>query len=157
MSTVLRFLEFLSLGTWVGSILYLSFAVAPGAFATLGSRDLAGAVVGMALERLHVLGLVAGVIYLAARVVLARSAAGLTSAAALLVVVMLVLTFVSQSIVSPRLAALRVEMGSVDATPPENPLRVQFDRLHRASVQLEVAVLVAGLVALFLTGRERPL
>ena len=157
MSTLLRFLEFLSLGTWVGSILYLSFVVAPGAFATLGSRDLAGAVVGMALGRLHVLGLVAGVIYLAARVALARSPAGLASAAALLVVVMLVLTLISQSVVSPRLAALRVEMGSVDAASQENPLRIQFDRLHRASVQLEVAVLLAGLVALFLTVRERPL
>ncbi len=157
MSTVLRFLEFLSLGTWVGSILYLSFAVAPGAFAALGSRDLAGAVVGMALGRLYVLGLVAGAIYLAARMALVRSLAGLASAAALLVVLMLILTLVSQYGVSPRLAALRVRMGSVDATPQDNPLRIQFGRLHRASVQLEVAVLLAGLLALFFTVRERPL
>ncbi len=74
MSSVLRFLEFLSLGTWVGSILFLSFAVAPGAFATLGSRDQAGAVVSMALGRLHALGLLAGVIYLAARLARARAA-----------------------------------------------------------------------------------
>jgi hypothetical protein len=67
MSTLLRFLEFLSLGTWVGSILYLSFVVVPGVFATLGSRDLAGAVVGMALGHLHLLGLLAGAIYLASR------------------------------------------------------------------------------------------
>jgi len=145
MSTILRFFQFLSLGTWVGSILYLSFVVAPGAFATLGSRDLAGAVVGMALSRLHLLGL------------LARSLSALGSAAALLVVLMLVLTLISQYGVSPRLAALRVEMGSVDATPQDNRLRVQFNRLHRASVQLEVAVLLAGLVALFLTVRERAL
>ena len=157
MSTILRFFEFLSLGTWVGSILYLSFVVAPGAFATLGSRDLAGAVVGMALGRLHLLGLLAGALYLASRVALARSLSALGSAAALLVVLMLLLTLISQYGVSPRLAALRVEMGSVDATPQDNPLRVQFNRLHRASVQLEVAVLLAGLVALFLTVRERAL
>ncbi len=70
---------------------------------------------------------------------------------------MLVLTLISQYGVSPRLAAPRVEMGSVDATPQDNPLRVQFNRLHRASVQLELAVLLAGLVALFLTVRERAL
>lgn len=157
MSTILRFFEFLSLGTWVGSILYLSFVVAPGVFATLGSRDLAGAAVGMALGRLHLLGLLAGALYLASRVALARSLSALGSAAALLVVLMLVLTLLSQYGVSPRLAALRVEMGSVDATPQDNPLRVRFNRLHRASVQLEVGVLLAGLVALFLTVRERAL
>ncbi len=157
MSTILRFLEFLSLGTWVGSILFLSFVVGPGAFSTLGSRDLAGAVVGMALGRLHVLGLIAGVIYLASRVALTRSLSALASAAALLVIVMLILTLVSQYWVSPRMAQLREQMGSVDATPQDNPLRIQFNRLHRISVQLEVAVLLAGLVALFLTVRERPL
>jgi hypothetical protein len=64
MSTILHFLEFLSLGTWVVSILFLSFVVAPGAFATLGSRELAGVMVRMALARLHMLGLMAGFLYL---------------------------------------------------------------------------------------------
>ena len=41
MSTILRYLEFLSLGTWVGSILFLRFVVARGAFA-LFSGDQAG-------------------------------------------------------------------------------------------------------------------
>ena len=156
MSSVLRYLEFLSLGTWVGSILYLSFVVAPGAFATLGSRDQAGAVVGMALGRLHALGLLTGVIYLAARLALARALAALAGPAALAVILMLVLTVVSQYGVSARLAHLRVEMGSVERTPEDHPLRVQFNRWHRLSVQLEVAVLLLGLGALFLTTRERP-
>src|SRR5437899_12654430 len=70
MATILRYLEFLSLGTWVGSIIFLSFVVAPGAFAKRGSRDQAGAVVGMALGRLHLLGLIAGVLFLVARAAL---------------------------------------------------------------------------------------
>lgn len=154
MSTVLRYLEFLSLGTWVGSILYLSFVVAPGAFATLSSREQAGAVVAIALGRLHVLGLVAGVVYLGARVALTRTLGALARPAALAVILMLVLTLVSQHWVSPRMAGLRKEMGSVDRTPENHPLRVEFNRLHRISVQLEVAVLLAGLAALFLTVRE---
>jgi uncharacterized membrane protein len=157
MSTILRFLEFLSLGTWVGSILFLSFVVAPGAFATLGSRELAGAMVGMALARLHMLGLMAGVVYLLSRVALAKSLSALASAAALLVVAMLALTLVSQHAVSPRMAQLRIEMGSVDATPHDHPLRAEFHRLHRVSVQLEVVVLLAGLAALYLTACESPL
>lgn len=154
MSSVLRYLEFLSLGTWVGSILYLSLAVAPGAFAILGSRDQAGAVVGMALGRLHLLGLIAGVVYLVARVGVARSLAALAGPAALAVILMLALTLVSQYGVSARMAHLRTEMGSVDRTPDDHPLRVQFNRLHRTSVRLEGAVMLLGLVALFLTVRN---
>ena len=157
MSTILRFLEFLSLGTWVGSILFLSFVVAPGAFATLGSRELAGAMVDMALARLHMLGLMAGFLYLLSRVALAKSLSALASRPALLVVAMLALTLVSQYAVSPRMAQLRAEMGSVDAVPREHPPRVEFHRLHRVSVLLEVVVLLAGLAALYLTARELPL
>jgi hypothetical protein len=54
------------------------------------------------------------------------------------------------------MAVLRTEMVSVDATPPDNPLRVRFDRLHRISVRLEGSVLVIGLTALFLTARRNP-
>jgi uncharacterized membrane protein len=154
MSSLWRYLEFLSLGTWVGSILYLSFAVAPGAFATLGSRDQAGALAGMALGRLHLWGLIAGVVYLAARVGVARSLAALAGPAALAVILMLALTLFSQYGVSARMAHLRTEMGSVEGTPEDHPLRVQFNRLHRTSVRLEGAVLLLGLVALFLTVRD---
>jgi hypothetical protein len=67
---------------------------------------------------------------------------------------MLALTIVSQHVVTSRLAALRTEMGSVDATPRENPLRVEFDKLHRVSVQLEGATLLVGIVTLYLTVRR---
>src|SRR2546425_10244481 len=52
MSTFLRTIEFLSLSLWLGSDVFLSFVVAPGAFRILGSRDQAGAMVGFALWRL---------------------------------------------------------------------------------------------------------
>jgi len=42
----------------------------------------------------------------------------------------------------------------VDATSRDNPLRVEFDKLHQVSVQLEVATLIAGIAALYLTVRR---
>jgi hypothetical protein len=69
------------------------------------------------------------------------------------VVLMFALTLVTQTRVMPRLAELRTEMVSVDATPKDNPLRVEFDRLHKTSVRIEVVVLVLGLAALFCTVR----
>ncbi len=67
MSTVLRSIEFLCLGLWLGSDVFLSFVVAPGAFRVLGSRDAAGAMVGFALGRMHLLGVICGVVFLLAR------------------------------------------------------------------------------------------
>jgi hypothetical protein len=154
MSTVFRYLEFLSLGTWLGSIIFLSFVVAPGAFATLGSRDQAGAMVGMALGRLHWIGVAAGVVFLLARVAQEKSIAALFKPAAGLVVLMLALTLYSQLGVTARLAALRTEMVSVERTPETIPLRAEFDRLHQWSVRIEGTVLLCGLAALFLSVRE---
>jgi uncharacterized membrane protein len=153
MSNILRFVQLLALGTWLGSIIYFSFAVAPALFGALSSRDQAGAVVGIALGRLHHLGIIAGILYLVAAIGLARSPKVLVQPATLAVIVMLLLTVVSQHHVIPRMAQLRTQMVSVDATPPENPLRAEFDRLHKISVRLEGSTLLLGLVALFLTGR----
>jgi uncharacterized protein DUF4149 len=152
MTTVVRFLQFFTLGAWIGAILYFGAIVAPAAFSVL-TADQAGALVGLTLGRLHLMGIVAGIIYLLVTAVWARSAAALLRPASLLVLVMVVLTFVSQFWVSGTMDALRAQMGSVSATPATNQLRASFDRLHRISVNLELAVLVAGLLALVFTSR----
>ncbi len=154
MTSTLRFLQVFALGTWIGGIIYLSFVVAPGVFGILLNRDQAGNIVGYSLTRLHHIGVVAAVIYLVAGLGLARSLKWLITPAAILLMVMLALTLISEHAVRPRMAILRAEMVSVDATPPENPLRIRFDRLHRVSVQLEGATLLIGVVALFLTVRN---
>jgi hypothetical protein len=153
MSHILRFLQVFALGTWVGAIVYFAAVVTRGAFAVLPNADLAGALVGVTIKGLHGLGIIAAVIYLLASVGLGRSVRALAQPAALGVILMLVLTLASQRIVLPRMDALRAQMDSVDATPRENALRVEFDRLHRVSVQIESGVLLIGLAALFLTVR----
>jgi len=155
MTNILRFIQIFALGTWVGSIFYFSAAVAPGAFRVLSNPDQAGAIVQFTLGRLHMLGVIAAVLYLFASVALAQSFKGLVRPAAIGVMLMLLLTLASQRLVTPRLAALRAQMGSVAATSKTDPLRVQFDRLHGISVKIEGAVLLTGFAALFLTVRER--
>jgi Domain of unknown function (DUF4149) len=155
MTNVLRFLQFLALGTWVGSIVFLSFVEAPGVFGILASnREQAGRIVGYSLTRLHYIGIVAAVVYLFAGFGIAKSPKWLTAPAAVLVLVMLGLTLASELGVRPRIDAVRTQITtSVDVMPPANPLRRQFDRLHRLSVQLEGATLLVGIAALFLTVR----
>ena len=157
MAATLRFLQIFSLGTWVGSILFFSFVVTQGAFSVLPNNDLAGALVGYTLTKLHMIGIVAGVIYLLSTALNERSIGALVHPAALLVFVMIVCTTISQYGVIARMDMLKLQMGSIEATAAENPLRVAFDRLHQYSVWLESAVLFSGLAALFLTARQKAL
>ncbi len=154
MNSFLRFLQIFTLGTWVGGILFLSFVLAPGAFTLLSSRDQAGTLVGFSLARLHIAGIILGAIYVLASLVLAKSVAALGRPAVLCVIAMVVLTAISQWGVTSRMSALRHQMGSVDATPAENPLRAEFDRLHKISVRLESGTLLLGIAAIYLTGRQ---
>ncbi len=156
MQTFFRTMEFLSLGLWLGADAFLSFVVAPGAFAILGSRDAAGLMVGFSLARLHFAGIFLGLIFLVARLARTQSFANFTSAAALCVVLMVVLTAASQFTVSNRMEALKREMVSVQNTPENDPRRVEFNKLHYASVRYEVAVLLLGLVGMYLLVREFP-
>ncbi len=153
MSNTFRFVRLLALGTWVGSIIYFVAIVTRGAFAVL-TRDQAGALVGFTLAGLHETGIIAAIVFLIATVGLEMSFKSLARPAAIGVVAMLLLTLVSQRMVIPRMETLRREMMSVDATPPSDPRRAEFDRLHGMSVDLEAGVLLIGLVALFLTVRE---
>jgi len=154
MTIVLRALEFLGLSIWLGSDIFLSFVVAPGAFSVLASRDQAGAIVGFSLTRMHWLGIICGILVLLFRLVRTRSAASLASPAALCIALMILLTVASQLTVSPKMAALRVQMGSIQATAADSPLLAEFSRLHRVSVSLESGVLLAGFAALYLFVRE---
>jgi uncharacterized membrane protein len=149
MQTFLRTIEFLGLGLWLGSDVFLSFVVAPGAFRILATRDQAGAMVGFALWWMHMIGVVCGIVILLARLARTRTFASLATPAALCVVLMILLTVVSQHAVSPKMAALRVQMGSIQATAADNPLLAEFGRLHRISVSLEGGVLLVGLAAMY--------
>ncbi|HXL23710.1 MAG TPA: DUF4149 domain-containing protein [Candidatus Dormibacteraeota bacterium] len=154
MSPILRTIEFLGLSLWLGSDVFLSFVVAPGAFRILGSRDQAGAMVGHSLWWMHFIGVICGIAILLARLMRTRSFASLLAPAALCIVLMIGLTVVSQHGVSPKMAALRGQMRSIQATATDSPLLAEFSRLHRVSVSLESGVLLAGLVALYLFVRE---
>jgi hypothetical protein len=139
---------------WIGSIVYF-IVFTQGIFPVVNNNDLTGALVGYALGRLHVMGIVAGVVYLLSTAAAEKSVGSLVRPAALLVFLMLVCTMISQYGVIARMDMLKLQMGSVSATPGDNPLRVSFDRLHVYSVRLESAVLLSGLVALFLTARQK--
>jgi len=158
MTTTLRFFAVLALGTWIGGSFFLMFLAAPDAFRLLPTPDLAGAVVGLALARLHLVAMGAAFVFLVCHTWLLKNAQALVRPAALLVFAMVILTAASQYGVTPRMADLRQEMiaanGSIEATPRASPARVAFARLHVVSAGLEVCVFGLGIVVLFLTVRR---
>ncbi|MGC1484441.1 MAG: DUF4149 domain-containing protein [Candidatus Acidiferrum sp.] len=154
MSTVFRTIEFLCVSLWLGSDVFLSFVVAPGAFGILASRDEAGAIVGYTLTRMHLGGIALGIVFLFVRLLRTRAFASFVTPAAICVAMMIMLTAISQYTVSARMAGLRMQMGSIQATAGDSPLLAEFGRLHTISVSLESGVLLAGIAAMYLMVRE---
>ena len=103
---------------------------------------------------MHIGGIVCGLVILLAGLARTKTFASLATPAALCVALMIALTAISQLTVSAKMAALRVQMGSIQATSPDSPLLAQFGRLHAISVSLESGVLLAGIAAMYLIVRE---
>jgi len=150
----LRYLMLLSLIVWLGGLIFFAFVLAPTAFTVLPTRHLAGNLVAGSIHSLHWMGFIAGLVYLGSSLVYARLSTGsfrLFAARHAIIVLMLVLTLISQFGIVPRMATLRASMGEIDSVPPDNPARIEFDALHAWSTRLEGGVLLLGLVATYLT------
>jgi hypothetical protein len=149
----------LSLVVWVGGIIFLAFVEAPTAFTPglLPTRHMAGSIVGHSLDLLHAMAIVSGFVFLIASMVYYRMTAGDAHPLALrhlLIVLMLILTMISQFAISPKMHALRAQAVVIDNLALNDPIRAEFDRLHVWSEDFESAVLLLGLIAIFRTAQE---
>jgi uncharacterized membrane protein len=156
----LRFLMLLSLIFWIGGLIFFAFVLAPTAFTIPGilpNTHLAGNVVGRALGKLHWIGLISGVIFLISSLLYSRLTDGTAQVFAVrhvLLCLMLALTLISQFGIIPRMDVLRASLGDVRSASIDNPERVQFDALHIWSTRVEGAVLLLGLVVVYLAARS---
>jgi hypothetical protein len=138
MHRVLAVLLTAGVGGWLGAMLFLSFVLAPTAFATLESRHQAGDIVAATLNILYlssyILGPLLVLISVAMRPAGQRFLWGLRT---ILLILMTLSTLISREIVGRRLLSLRQAMGGmIDAVPPDDPLRVLFQQWHLFSVLL---------------------
>jgi len=150
----LRFLMVLSLVVWIGGLIFFAFVLAPTAFQILPSTHLAGNVVGRALGKLHWIAIISGVVFLIASLLysyLTQGTAHIFAMRHILICLMLALTLLSQFWIIPRMDTLRASVGDFATVPLNDPARVQFDALHVWSTRVESAVLLLGLVAIYLT------
>jgi len=151
--SLLRYLMVLSLVVWIGGIVFFAI-MAPTAFHQLPTRLMAGTLVGTLLTKLHWIAIGSGVVFLISSLVynsITQGTAHLFAFRHVLIVLMLALTLVSQFGITPRMIALRAQVGNFDNTTLDNPARLQFDALHVWSTRVEIAVLVLGLIAIWST------
>lgn len=151
MLVVLRSLSALALSLWLGAMFFFSAGVAPVAFRTMPSRELAGNMVNGSMYFLQNLAWVAGGVLLASLLGraffdLAQRRATLMKAA--LAAVLLGLSLYANFGVAQPLAEIRGRIGSIDKLPPDSPERERFERLHKLSVTLMGATMLGATVLL---------
>jgi uncharacterized membrane protein len=149
---LLRFLYLLSLSLWIGSMTFFSFMVAPSIFHTL-PREEAGKVVAAIFPKYYWQGAICGIVALAVSIVLGTRTrwSNLLLLRVILLSLMLLGVLYSVVILEPRIHAVKAQVSSWESVQPTDPLRIEFGRLHARSFGVNAAVLLLGLIVLFLT------
>jgi len=153
------FVEILLLSVWLGSIIFFSFAVAPSAFASLPSHQLAGLLVTSTISKVELLGITIGPLLVVILIATRKQSEKIYSATAVraaLLVTMTATAAISRYFITPAMVTLRNAMpDGIDNIPAADPMKIQFDSLHHYSVGLMSIALFAGLATLFLTVRSQ--
>ncbi len=128
---------------WCGAALLTVTVVAPGAFAVLPTRALAGAMVGRVLPVVFAGAIVVPAAVFALCPAVRRSALAVTAGIAAVVA-----AGVALWVVNPRIATLRAAaVLPIDQLAPADPRRAMFGLLHGVSVAL-LGLAMLALVAL---------
>jgi hypothetical protein len=136
------FLYHLAVACWVGGTSLFTFLLTPTIFRSF-NRDMAGKIVGVLFPGYFKWGLVCGVIALVTIVML--STVKYKTLAVVIIAVMLAITTVQAWVIEPQAAALKKAIPSFETTPKEDPLRVQFRKLHGVSVVGNLVVIGGGI------------
>ena len=154
MKTLFRTILYLCCIVWLGAEIFFP-VVAAFTFGTLSpDTHTAGIIVGGLLHILHNVGMISAIVAIA---LLALTPAwGIykpreaLSAIALLVV-MFALTAYSQFAITTTMEKDRIAAGGdINRAAPENPARIDFQRLHLRSEHVEEVILFAGLLVVAL-------
>jgi uncharacterized membrane protein len=150
MTLLMRTVRLLSMVVWVGGLMFFSFMMAPTAFHVMGTTRQFALLIGSSLRELNSVGNTCGFLFLITTIALwFRSeprSRRLMSFEAMLVVLMIAATLYVQRAILPAMERDRAAVGGdIDAAPPANPARLDFERLHPLSEKVEGAVLLFGL------------
>lgn len=135
---------------------FFSFAVAPSAFIVLESRELAGSLVSRTLMIVNICGLIIGAILLLSSFF---KQGGIKPFALwverIFLIIMAAACAVGQFVIGIWIWTIKTQMGKpLEEVPLEDPLRMQFDKLHQYSVWVLVTAMIAALIVFFIVSRK---
>jgi uncharacterized membrane protein len=153
MLAVLRSVESLGLGVWVGSILFFSFVAAPTAFRSLDTQD-AGLFIRGIFPKYYMFGIICGVLTLAAGAgyrAMRGDWAGRSAVTLAIVGAMFLTTVYARQGLMPVIERRRdARAAAEEGTEAYVAAQQKFRAGHRASVILNLAVLILGIVTFML-------
>lgn len=158
MKTTIRAIILLLIILWLGGVMFFPI-VAANAFGSLPDTHAAGTIVAKCLRVLHYEGLFSGAIIVILLLVsqAVRALPRSVIIPVVLVLIMLGLTAYSQFSIIPRMESDRIAAGgAIDAVPPTNSYRMDFNRLHSESEHVEEGVLLAGVIFVILFAANYP-
>jgi hypothetical protein len=152
MNVGLRFIYLLSIALWIGGMAFFSFLAAPSIFKAL-PRDEAGKVVSDIFPKYYWQGIICGAIALAASVALGVRERWnmLLIVRTVMIGVMMLGILYSVVILQPKIQTVKAQIASFETLAPTEPLRLEFGRLHGRSFSVNAAVLLLGVIVVFIT------
>lgn len=154
MTQAVKWVYLVSLALWVGSIIFFSFFIAPTVFKVLKPED-AARLQRALFPKYYLVGIAcAGIGIVCVGLLLAERTFGKWPGvlSLLLLAVMGATDFWLRQSVVPHMAEIREQRAAAMTAGKEPPAEVEAEwkSLHRLSVQLNGAVLLAGLALVFL-------
>lgn len=148
-------IRLLLLAIWFGGAIFF-IGVAQTAFSVVPDRELAGAVVGRSLTILNYAGAAISLILIATSFIVKRANAFWLWVERLLLFVIAAASLGGQFVISAWMATIRSQAGGpIDALAADNPLRMQFDKLHHWSEWTLMAAMIAALLTFFIIANRR--
>ena len=150
MTLLMRSVRLFSMVVWVGGLVFFAFVMAPTAFHVMGTTTQFALLIGSCLRVLNQIGHLCGFLFLITTIALwFRSeprSRKLMPFEVLLIVFMIAATMYVQRSILPAMERDRAAVGGdINAAPPANPARIDFDRLHPLSEKVEGTALMLGL------------
>jgi hypothetical protein len=124
---------------------------APVIFRTVPSRDTAGEVFGEILRRFEAVKQILSLLLVIAIFVQleqTRGFAGQSRVVGIAAFLAVATNVYLAMVLRPRMNYFRMKVGSFDASAPDDPWRLRFDRLHKRSTRVLVLGWIAAAVAL---------
>ena len=151
-NVVLRFIYLLSIALWLGGMAFFSFIAAPSIFKAL-PREEAGKVVSDIFPKYYWQGMICGAIALVTSVALGMRDRWnmLLIVRTIMIGVMVIGILYAVVILQPKVQAVKAQITSFESLTPTDPLRLEFGRLHGRSFSVNAAVLLLGVIVVFIT------